>query len=1070
MNEKCLSETAWYKALTLIERIGLMEGQNLNPDNFDAELAERRIKKWRSQTPFISDSYYQQRLATDGITAQEFRYLLGEREEAIKEYFTSLRESATYTHWWRKLEKGFSRNQPPKIKVIPPSEFPSGQESNGFLYAIEPLVSQGISSLETGIETLLNKHQENKPLPFDPNTAKAILFKHLPEKLLEILSQTMVLELNVARLQELLSGDTPRERFLSFLERINQRDFMLAILTEYPVLARQLIVTIDRWVSFSLEFLEHLCADWEEICNKFSSEKSPGVLKEVNVNAGDTHRGGRSVIIAKFSSGFQIVYKPKSLAVDVHFQQLLLWLNERGDHPPFQTLKIIDRGTYGWVEFVNFQSCQDQEQVWRFYQRIGGYLALLYALEATDFHLENIIAAGEQPIPIDLESLFHPRYRVTNAEPSVILAREEMTYSVLRVGLLPQRRWAKANSAGVDTSGIGATPGQMMPRPIMSWGGVATDEMRVVREQTALANSQNRPRLNDAEVNVLEYSEAIIAGFTSVYKCLVKYRDELLSDTGILTRFAADEVRVVLRPTRIYALLLGESFHPDVLRNALERDRLFDRLWIEVQHRPELAKVIPAEQRDLWQGDIPMFTTHVNSRDLVASDNRSYRDFFEESGIELVEKRLQQLDETDLERQIWFIRGSLSTLALASEPAGWKRYSTFTPQIIPDQQKRHSRCLEIAKAIGDRLELLALGGESDATWIGVTLVGGTHWSLQPLNWSLYDGISGVILFLAYLGAVTAEKRYTTIARAGLRTLQNQLQQNESFIDLIGGFSGWGGIIYTFTHLGVLWQQPELLEEAVGLIGSIKAKISQDKQLDIIDGAAGCIPSLLALYACVPSDTVINAAIECGDRLLAEFQPQENSCWLFPEERDRKGFAHGIPGIAWALLELGNITNEERFRQVAVAAAKSLALNAQKQEEELVIWCNSVPGVGLANLRFLQDGEGGQILAEVKAGIEIVLKRGFGLNHCLCHGDLGNLEFVLQARDILNVNQWDAEIDRIAGMIFESIDKYGWLCGVPLGVETPGLMTGIAGIGYGLLRLAEPQRIPSVLMLDPPILS
>lgn len=461
-----------------------------------------------------------------------------------------------------------------------------------------------------------------------------------------------------------------------------------------------------------------------------------------------------------------------------------------------------------------------------------------------------------------------------------------------------------------------------------------------------------------------------------------------------------------------------------------------------------------------------MFTTRVNSRDLVASDNRSYRDFFEESGIELVGKRLQQLDERDLERQIWFIRSSLSTLALATEPGGWKSYSTFTPQIIPDRQEQHSHCLEIAKAIGDRLELLALGSESDATWIGVTLVEGNHWSLQPLNWSLYDGLSGVILFLAYLGAVTAEKRYTNLARAGLRTLQNQLQQKESLIKLIGGFSGWGGIIYTFTHLGVLWQQPELLEEAVGLVGFIKAKISQDKQLDIIGGAAGGLASLLALYACFPSDTVINAAIECGDRLLAEFQSQENSCWLFSEEITRKGFAHGTPGIAWALLELGNITNEERFRQVA----NSLALSTQKQENDLITWCNGVPGVGLANLRFLQDGEGGQMLAEVKDAIEIVLKRGFGLNHCLCHGDLGNLEFLLQARDILNVNQWDAEIDRIAAMILESIDKYGWLCGVPLGVETPGLMTGIAGIGYGLLRLAEPQRIPSVLVLAPPLIS
>jgi lantibiotic modifying enzyme len=35
------------------------------------------------------------------------------------------------------------------------------------------------------------------------------------------------------------------------------------------------------------------------------------------------------------------------------------------------------------------------------------------------------------------------------------------------------------------------------------------------------------------------------------------------------------------------------------------------------------------------------------------------------------------------------------------------------------------------------------------------------------------------------------------------------------------------------------------------------------------------------------------------------------------------------------------------------------------------------------------------------------------------------------------------------------------------VTAPGLMTGIAGMGYQLLRLAEPGRIPSVLLLEPP---
>jgi len=1119
MNEPSLGGASWYLALTLSERIGAKEeGSGLPLQGFDEKLAERRIQKWRSQTPFGADSYYQQRLGSDRITPQEFRYLLGESQEAIKERCQRM-------PWLKELEKAFSRREAPKIKIIPPSELQPGKESSGFLYAIEPLVSQGIEKLETGIEALSNQQQGDSPLPFDPKTAKAILFKSLPEQLLAMLGQTMALELNVARLQGLLSGATARERFLSFLERIYQRDIMLAILQEYPVLARQLILCIDRWVSFSLEFLQHLGTDWAAICSTFSLQNYPGVLVEIKGNAGDTHQGGRSVVIAKFSSGFQVVYKPKSLAADVHLQELLVWINERSSHPPFRTLKVLECGTYGWVEFTGFESCRSQEEVWRFYQRMGGYLALLYALEATDFHSENLIAAGEQPVLIDLETLFHPRGRVTDEGESVFLAREEMTYSVLRVGLLPQRLWANEESAGVDTSGIGATPGQVMPKRIRSWEGVATDEMRVIREQTSLGGSQNRPRLNDSEVNALEYSEAIIEGFTSVYRCLAKYRDDL---SQFLKRFAGDEVRVVLRQTRTYSLLIGESFHPDLLRNALERDRLFDRLWVDAEYRPDLIKVIPKEREDLWQGDIPMFAARVNSRDLVASDN-CYPDFFERSGMELVQHRLQQLNEPDLERQIWFIRASLSTLALAANPAGWKTYSPLAPQTIPDDALRHSLCLEKAKAIGDRLELLALRGDSisgarrsgniaslstsgrsasstslslnlpgratpgrgTATWIGVTLVGGKHWTLQPLNWSLYDGIPGVALFLAYLGAVTEEKRYTNLAKAALRTLQHQVRQNESLIKSIGGFSGWGGIIYTLSHLGVLWQQPELLEEAAGLVGVVRAKISQDEQLDVIGGAAGCIGSLLALYSALPADDILAAAIECGDRLIEKLQSPEHISWISQAEVIRAGFAHGMPGIARALLELAAVTKEERFLETALAALDLPKLAARKQDGELAIWCNGAPGVGLALLSFLRAEcpfyDNADIRAVIEGAIATTLTAGFGLSHCLCHGDLGNIEFLLGARQIFadflalgegNIavaklagpsdSLWGDRIDGIAATILESMDKYGFLCGVPLGVETPGLMTGIAGIGYGLLRLAEGDRVPSVLVQAAPI--
>ena len=400
-----------------------------------------------------------------------------------------------------------------------------------------------------------------------------------------------------------------------------------ALFHEYPVLARQLTIALESFVACSLSFLERLCADWEAIRAAFSPDEDPGVLVAVAGGIGDKHRGGQSVLIATFRSGLRVVYKPRSLGVDVHVQELLEWLNARGDHPPFRTLTILDRGHYGWVEFVAARACASADEVRRFYERQGGYLALLHALAATDFHHENLIAAGEHPVLIDLETLFHPLTAGTDLTGPEFVADRAMADSVLRIGLLPHRVWGDDESEGVDISGLGAIEGQLTPRGVPSWEAAGTDEMRFTRRRRPIPSAQNRPTLEGARVEVQDHAGDIARGFASVYRLLMEHRDELLADEGPLARFARDEVRVVLRATNTYALLLFESFHPDLLRDALERDRCLDRLWVAVEHRPALARVVAAERDALLNGDIPLFTTQPRLAGPVGRHRRADRRF-----------------------------------------------------------------------------------------------------------------------------------------------------------------------------------------------------------------------------------------------------------------------------------------------------------------------------------------------------------------------------------------------------------------------------------------------------------
>src|SRR5690606_2222121 len=126
---------------------------------------------------------------------------------------------------------------------------------------------------------------------------------------------------------------------------------------------------------------------------------------------------------------------------DLAWGALTDWLARTGGCPELRRLGVIDRGTYGWVEFVGHAACRDTADVDAFYERLGVQIALLYVLEATDMHLENVIACGPHPVLVDLEALFHPR--VPAGHPAGPLAStigwEAYQDSVMRIGLLPSR-------------------------------------------------------------------------------------------------------------------------------------------------------------------------------------------------------------------------------------------------------------------------------------------------------------------------------------------------------------------------------------------------------------------------------------------------------------------------------------------------------------------------------------------------------------------------------------------------------------------------------------------------------
>ena len=1058
----------WYKAFSLAERASALHRSPDSGSVADEALAERRLNRWRGQEPFPQDGFFIRRLALDDLTEDELRTLLGEPAETVRA------RAAETPDWLATLAEAFTQ---PASESFPKT--PSASPSMGFLHAVRPLLDRAYSQLLAGLRSLVVRHPG---APLDPAATGPLLAANLPPALMLLMSRTMVLELQLAREQGRLAGATSEERFQSFVESLREPETALAILRQYPVVARALSETLDRWVRVCLEFLEHLAADWPDLRALFAPDADPGLLTDVRTGLGDSHRGGRTVAAVEFVSGLRLIYKPKSLKVEAAFQNLLAWTGRKGFEPGFRTLRLLDRGDHGWVEFIKAGPCEDEDAVRRYYQRQGGALALLWLLDATDFHWENLIASGEHPVLVDLEALFQPRQHELGTTIDESRVGRVLEKTVLTTGLLPARTWAEEGGEGVDLSGLAGTGGQIAP-PVPRIEHLGTDEMRFSLLPVEIPAGENLPSLGGVTAPVSHYVDEVVDGFTRMVRLLLENRQELAAPGGPLDTFAETEVRIIVRPTRNYAVLFFESFHPYVLGDALDRDRMLDRLWLAAPEHPAIERLLPAERRDLLHGDIPMFTTRPGTRDVWSSDGERHADLQPDSGLERVVRRLERLDERELTLQAWLVHNSLATLDLQR---GTRAEYTFRESSPPSRED----LLAAAMEVGERLATIALRGPKDVHWFTAETIGVNRtWTLQPTRLDLHLGLPGITLFLAWLGELTGEARFVGLARAALGTMRTQIPSGRKILSNIGAFSGWGGLVWSLAHLGVLWSDEELLAEAERIAyEEIPPGIPIDENNDLIAGASGCLLSLLALHGVRPSDRLIESALQCGERLLSRARPMERGLgWplRIAGPTPLAGLSHGVAGIAWPLLQLASLTGEGRFRETALAALEyerslydpekrnwpdlreGATLEGATEPHYMWAWCHGAPGVGLGRIAALPYLDDATIRAEIETAVESTLQNGFGRNHCLCHGDLGNLEVVTLAAERLSRPEWTERAGRIAGGILSGIRETGWLFGLPGRTEPTGMMLGLAGIGYGLLRLAAPERIPAVLILQEP---
>ncbi|MDJ0734840.1 MAG: type 2 lanthipeptide synthetase LanM family protein [Nostocaceae cyanobacterium] len=1041
------------QASCLSERLG----KQLQVTNSE-QLLTSRLQRWCKVSAHGNWEKFQKRLLWDGLDIEQVQQVL----RSLPVVDTQI--LPVWAEILKAMIETAANFQPLSLTPIQP------QNPLAFQELLLPAISVARQRLlnRLGTNSLSGEHL---PLKILSESVYLSLECSLLEKLLNLSAKTLTAEYSrsVALMGIQLQNQTTRQdEYNTFVEKILE-DGMLGFFQQYPVLGRLMATAIDFWVEATADFLQRLIADIPAIQQTFSPSQSHlGKVIDIQPSLSDPHHQGRTVIALTFESGLKLVYKPKSLGAEVAFTQFLGWCNQQDISLPFKVLKICvprsgsqtDRSDYGWVEYVEHLPCQDKAAAQRFYQRAGMLLCLLHILRVTDCHHENLVANGEHFVLVDMETLMQPEVKLMADFPQITeveqIVGKQFWDSVVRTGILP--RWNFLENGCIAYQNNALSRCQNHPSPALT----------------------NVPMLNAIPLEAGDYLDEILWGFEQMYRLLISRQHILLAEHSPLAAFQNVQVRFMFRMSQVYGKILEHIQHPKWLRNGIDKSIELDHLsraFLVVDEKPHYWRILSKELQAMEQLDIPYFSACPGSDELVLEPGESIAEYFEEPSYKTLQTQLENLSEADLARQAEIIKGCFYAQSKSVNLQG----DAITPEPVKSQNHslvplRKEQLLQQATRLAEEIQARAIwGSDGSVQWIGFNYFPNAKcFQFQPLGDNLYNGNSGIALFLAALDYVRGTNQFRELVMGGLFSIRKFLQtldfeSHRRFVRQgIGGGMGLGSLIYGLVTISQFLREPALVEDATGIANFITPElIAADQQFDIIYGASGAILGLLSLYHHTQEPKILERAINCGQHLLNHQVKVEGipQAWNILQQGQYPGFFHGTGGIAYALLRLYAVTRDSAYLTAAKAAITyERSVFLQESEKNIQSSRFDIAGeILLARLASLSILNTNDIYQE----LEIVLRTTctndlIDVDSIEC-GNFGKIEMLLLSAQKLDRPELREEALIRASYIINSAQVAGGyqFLELPNSVFNPSLFQGTAGIGYELLRLVE-ESLPSVL--------
>lgn len=1079
------STLAWVRAIvgrasTLHERMG--GAYVAAPATEDNDDATQRLEAWQQRVASGDADLFEQRLRFDGLSRANAQTLVGPM---------ALAEHAAVPSWARLLLDVAARMRHTPMKSAQSSQYP---------IAFEELLADFVDEAQARLRAQTGARYDQLGAP-----AHAQLQRTLLLTLSWIAGQVLTLEFRVFRdaqrspldrLTRRVHGKPGNELYRAFIGR-HRADGLKALGSEYASLARLLSEMTVMWVDHSAELIHRLADDRDVVQRVMFEGRDLGEVRMVVTGMSDRHERGRTVAILHFASGDKLVYKPRSQKIEAQWNELL----HRFRGPiPLQGLRVLQRPGYGWVEFANANPLTDGDDPAEFYRRVGALLALLHLVSATDCHYENVIASGQSPILVDAETVLHHRFAfhdLPDGFGAQAAAVRHLDRSVLRPGLLP--RWTDDPSGGAhDLSGLADGAGGQSRREFACIDAAGSDDLTLQTRPIFREQPNNVPAVAGRPTSVLAYQDSFVSGFEITMRHVASHR---LHFDALLAEFGTARSRFIFRPTQVYADLLEDGNHPDLMRSGVRRSIHFDVLGAQRRHHdspPPWWPLLAAEHTSLSRMDVPTFFAAVDSDELVAHDGTAVHGVLQGPALPEIRGYTRALADRDIDEQLTLVRASLCSRDITrAQLDASSRVAGPTTKPTRVQPLQDNAWLAEASSIGDQLQRQAIIGEDgSATWIGFEHLAGTgRFRLQPISASLYAGSVGMGVFFAALAAQTTESRWLQLARASVAHIlaDAHAQGRNGIVNAAhGGVAGLGSLTYGLSMMTDFTADSRFIDAATAAAQLITDEtIAADRIYDTCGGTAGTVLGLLALWRRTDDPQLLDKAAACGQHLLdaRTADPATGAqAWLTIEGRALAGMSHGSAGIAMALFRLGEATGQRRFVDAAERALdferavfrddrdnwpdfrdRTETTEPDHDAPCMSSWCHGAPGIGLARAA-MERSDDRRIAQEMSVAAATTARLGVGASDNLCCGNFGRVDALLtmaRAARRPELTQQARDHASAAMANANALGGFNLLPGVPRGTACPSFFQGSAGIGYVMLRLVAPQTFPSILSWEDP---